>query len=494
MIVKPSTKADECAAIASFIASTEYTRLPDKMRKEIGSRQRGLEGERSTAHILDREFHNAPDHALLHDLRLPDGIGGFAQFDHVILSRLSRTAAVIEVKNYRGRLSKNQQNEWCVWYEGRRRPVDIPNPLAQARRQREVLRAWLSSRRHEVAFQTIGAFVIIPPECSLDRSKIGTDVAIYKADNFVAEWMEFGGISPLGRFFSSGVSAKTLVAIGGQLAADHQPDERGIAGILGLLSTPDKVSGESFDDDAEEDEAITPVALPHQSEDHPKPSLDSSTREAVPLDAAVELEPTPVTLLAPARQIDMAAQPDVTTTIHERELPTGQIAFFAGKNDQVALERLKEACQGRAKWNGRSQRWICDDDRALEIKQILSARLATIVGPRDKSSPFTSVEKVTLPAPPPQVGDGAVGATKSGKPSRKAGELVEISPGISKRALPDGRVAFLAAKDDAGAIERVRSACQSRGQWKPLFGNWVCEGDVALLVEQAIVRPQGYEL
>lgn len=125
------------------------------------NRQRGLNGERSTAHILDRHFHNAPNHALLHDLRLPDGIGGFAQFDHVILSRLSRTAAVVEVKNYRGRLSKNEHNEWHVWYEGRRRPIDIPNPLAQARRQREVLRAWLKARRHDVAFETIGAFVII---------------------------------------------------------------------------------------------------------------------------------------------------------------------------------------------------------------------------------------------------------------------------------------------------------------------------------------------
>lgn len=131
MIVKRSTKADECAAIAAFMADPAFDRLPERARGDVFKRQRGLNGERSTAHILDRQFHNAPDHALLHDLRLPDGIGGFAQFDHVILSRLSRTATVVEVKNYRGRLSKNEHNEWHVWYEGRRRPIDILNPLAQ---------------------------------------------------------------------------------------------------------------------------------------------------------------------------------------------------------------------------------------------------------------------------------------------------------------------------------------------------------------------------
>lgn len=173
MIVKPSTKSDECAAMVALIAALDFDHLPERTRKNALARRRGLEGERATAHILDRHFHDAPNHALLHDLRLPDGIGGFAQVDHVILSRLSRTAAVLEVKNYRGRLSKNEHDEWLVWYEGRRRPIDIPNSLAQAHRQKEVLRAWLKANNHDMAFEKIGAFVIIPPDCSIDRSLEG---------------------------------------------------------------------------------------------------------------------------------------------------------------------------------------------------------------------------------------------------------------------------------------------------------------------------------
>lgn len=263
MIVKESTKNEECAALAAFMASAEFDRIPERARKEAMKRHRGLSGERSTAHILDRHFHDASNHALLHDLRLPDGIGGFAQFDHVILSRLSRTAAVVEVKNYRGRLSKNEHNEWHVWYEGRRRPIDIPNPLEQARRQREVLRVWLKARRHDVAFEAIGAFVIIPPDCSIDRSKVGSDVPIYKADNFITAWTPFGGISPLGRMFSTGVSAKTLMAIGQQLAADHQPDPRGLEELIGVrVSNAKSALGTVTVDGEQDDEPETAVISP----------------------------------------------------------------------------------------------------------------------------------------------------------------------------------------------------------------------------------------
>ncbi len=234
MIVKLSTKSDECAAMAALIAAPEFDHLPERTRKNALARRRGLEGERATAHILDRHFHDAPNHALLHDLRLPDGIGGFAQVDHVILSRLSRTAAVLEVKNYRGRLSKNEHDEWLVWYEGRRRPIDIPNPLAQAHRQKEVLRAWLKANNHDMAFEKIGAFVIIPPDCSIDRSKVSADVPIYKADNFIAAWTQFGGVTPFGRLFSIGVSVTTLLAIASQLAGDHQADLRSAEDMIGL--------------------------------------------------------------------------------------------------------------------------------------------------------------------------------------------------------------------------------------------------------------------
>ncbi|WP_426284021.1 nuclease-related domain-containing protein [Sphingomonas sp. NFX23] len=367
MIVKPSTKADECAAIAAFMANPDFDRLPERARKQTINRQRGLNGERSTAHILDRHFQYALNHALLHDLRLPDGIGGFAQFDHVILSRQSRSAAVVEVKNYRGRISKNEHNEWHVWYEGRRRPIDIPNPLEQARRQREVLRAWLKARRHDVAFETIGAFVIIPPDCSIDRSKVGADVPIYKADNFIAAWTEFGGITPIGRLFSTGVSAKTLLAISGQLAGEHQPDFRSLDDMIGSRSSKAKPAVDVDEaEDAAGDKPEPAVAFPAASE-----AMASAT-EASPVVASTEHEATAVTNdTAPITMVPGGKASDkieIVPGIYERVLPDGRVAFLSGKDEAEGV-RLKLACEGLARWNPRYRNWLSDAAQAPFIRE-----------------------------------------------------------------------------------------------------------------------------
>jgi len=369
MIVKESTKNEECAALAAFMASAEFDRIPERSRKEAMKRQRGLNGERSTAHILDRHFHDAPNHALLHDLRLPDGIGGFAQFDHVILSRLSRTAAVVEVKNYRGRLSKNEHNEWHVWYEGRRRPIDIPNPLEQARRQREVLRAWLKARRHDVAFETIEAFVIIPPDCSIDRSKIGAEVPIYKADNFIAEWTKFGGVTAIGKLFSTGVSAKTMLAIGAQLAGDHQPDPRGIEEMIGLRSskaTPAVDVDDAIDKAGEETESAITVQceIPDEvSAEEASPVVVSNEPDAT----VVTNNTMPSTMVADGKASERI---EIVPGIYERVLPDGRVAFLAGK-DEAESVRLKLACEGLARWNPRYRNWLTDKDQAAVVREAL---------------------------------------------------------------------------------------------------------------------------
>lgn len=223
MIIKHSTKERELAEVAPIVSCEEFGRLPEMSRRRALARVRGLRGERYVAHILDRHFHDSENHALIHDLRLPDGIGGHAQIDHVILSRLSRTASIIEEKNDAGRLSKNAHDEWAVWYEGRRKPIDIPNPLNQVTRQRKVLAAWLEHHEYDLAFEQIGRFVVVPPECAIDRTAVTRADRVFKADNLIDAWVEFGGISGWGKLFSAGISATALAAAGRKLAAAHQP-------------------------------------------------------------------------------------------------------------------------------------------------------------------------------------------------------------------------------------------------------------------------------
>lgn len=393
MISKASTKLDELIEANVLIERAMASNPPEWLRRKMRAHKRGIIGEKETAHILDRLFHGSNDHVVIHDLRLPDGIGGYAQFDHIILSRLSRKASVVEVKNYSGRMSRNKHDEWVVWYEGRRTPVPIPNPVAQARRQREVLRAWLKAHDHDKAFNEIAAFVIIPADGKIDRTKITEALPVYKVDNFHRAWVEFAGVSPLGKLFSSGVPSATLAAIGAQLVGAHVPDGQTMAQRLGLEPRSYAPTGSDLDeaqiDAGDEDElaaqeaeaALDPDLTPAQSEGdgggegeeqgeveaEEEPAPENPSTEADALKPNVELTPkrkaSPAVVISPG--------------IAERELPDGRIAFLAARENEAAKARLTAACQGRAKWQPLFHNWICNDDAtALEIRTIITAEAA----------------------------------------------------------------------------------------------------------------------
>lgn len=375
MILKPSTKSDELTEMIQFLDDPAFGRMSDRVRKAALARRRGLDGEKYTAHILDRKFHNLPDHVLIHDLRIPDGIGGFAQFDHIVLSRLSRTASIFEVKNYGGRLSRNSHDEWMVWYERRRRPVSIANPLAQVRRQREVLREWLRANQHDKAFEQIGVFVIMPPGCDIDRTKVTSDFSVYKADNVISEWNQFGGISPLGKLFSTGVSQGSLRAIGAQIVAAHVPDDKSIHERLRLAPPAPEDMPE---DAAATSLAINPeiaVATQNAPVSAPLPIDLSEVRGTQPFADVTPStsEPGPTPSPAPlGKQRRKASEPEtVSPGITQKFLRDGRVAFLAEPDNDEAAARLAAACDGHAKWNRQYRNWLCETDAAEMVRATL---------------------------------------------------------------------------------------------------------------------------
>lgn len=375
MILKPSTKSDELAQMIEFLDDPGFARLPDRVRKIALARRRGLDGEKYTAHILDRKFHALSDHALIHDLRILDGIGGYAQFDHIVLSRLSRTASIFEVKNYGGRLSRNAHDEWMVWYEGRRRPVSIANPLAQVRRQREVLREWLRANQHDKAFEQIGVFVIMPPGCDIDRKAVTADFSVYKADNVIAEWNQFGGISPLGKLFSTGVSQGSLRAIGAQLVAAHVPDGKTIHERL-------RIAPPALEDTPEDTTAISPtitteavVTADGTPDPVPEPVVSSEGLAAPTLEVAPPAAPNPASSPAPVPSgapRRKASEPQMLAPgISQKILRDGRVAFLADPDNDEAAARLAAACEGHAKWNRQYRNWLCEADAAELVRAVL---------------------------------------------------------------------------------------------------------------------------
>lgn len=361
MIRKRSTRSAELALADEVMRDSDYEGLPDRVRSALKKHVRGLWGEKETAFMLDREFGPENDrHVLIHNLRLPDGQGGFAQFDHILLSRFSRTAAIFESKNYAGNISKNAHGEWMVWYRGQHRPQNIPNPVAQVRRQRDVLAAWLKRKGHTKAFERIGVFVSVPATNDIDRSKVGDEEPIYKCDNLVAGWTPFGGTSPLSRLFSTGVSSLQMLAIADQLIADHV-EEEDIYVRLGIHPGRDGTTAEPDTSQADDPEP-EPIVDAHE-EPAPEPVIATSQPATPPPEPVIAdaVPPSPKSRKA-------GAQIEVCAGIMERTLPDGRIAFRAAKDDHIGREALTALCKGRAVWNPMFANWVCPPEIATEIR------------------------------------------------------------------------------------------------------------------------------
>lgn len=361
MIRKRSTRSAELALADEVMRDPDYEALPDRIRSALKNHVRGLRGEKETAFMLDRKF--GPDndaHILIHNLRLPDGQGSFAQFDHILLSRLSRTASIIESKNYSGRISMNDHGEWTVWYNNQRFSTDIPNPVEQVKRQRDVLAAWLKRHGHTKAFERIGVFVSVPPEARIDRKRIKETEPIFKADNLVRAWEPFGMVSGIGRLFSTGVSTAQMTAIADQLIADHV-EEEDIYVRLGIHFGPD---GTSAEPDASQAADTDPEPIVDTPEEPAPEPVTVTSQPATPLS-----EPTMPEMVFPSPGPRKAgAQIEVCAGIMERTLPDGRIAFQAAKDDHIGREALTALCKGRAVWNPMLANWVCPPEIATEIR------------------------------------------------------------------------------------------------------------------------------
>ena len=68
----------------------------------------------------------------------------------------------------------------------------------------------------------------------------------------------------------------------------------------------------------------------------------------------------------------------------------------------------------------------------------------------------------------------------------KAGAPIEVCAGIVERTLPDGRIAFRAARDDEIGREVLSALCKGKAIWNPRFSNWICVPDVADVIRAAL--------
>lgn len=323
MILKEADDRSGDIAELKRLKDTSPPRFHATIQKQIADIYAGLEGERSAAHFINREYRHSEKMLVLHDLRI--GVDeDYAQIDHLVIHRFQRVAWVLETKNYSGRLSCDEHGDWTVWYG--RKPQPIPSPVNQARRHCETLRLWLKANVTD-AIGDIRPVVLISPTSSVNRTRLPPDAHIVKSDNFVEWWNKQAdkigvgtALGVMGRHMASGLSHDGFVDLGEHLASAHIPTRYDWRAML---------------------------RLPHA----PEPSEHSQVRPAGE-DALIS-------------EVESSAGPQIISTRHGDiriiRIPDGRYALRNDKNDAL-IEIVKSACKGKAQWNPRFRNWLVSEE------------------------------------------------------------------------------------------------------------------------------------
>ncbi|GAB3363514.1 MULTISPECIES: nuclease-related domain-containing protein [Giesbergeria] len=201
------------------------------LQHEVKNVRYGVQGERDAAHYIDNHFADAPNHAVIHDLRVVHE-GEVAQIDHLVISR-GFVFYLLETKNFSGNLQINEFGEFTVNY-GPDRAFGIPSPLEQSRRHENVLTKVLEQLGITGRVQRKPDFrhvVLIHPKCTIQRpdAKKYDTSSVIKADQF-ASWhkehveKDTSTFQVLGSIFNLR-SADTVRQWAEKLASLHSPPD-----------------------------------------------------------------------------------------------------------------------------------------------------------------------------------------------------------------------------------------------------------------------------
>ncbi len=231
MLIKSADdKSQRIALLESLLQAPEWGNEQKAwLQHEIRNVRYGVQGERDAAHYIDNHFADAPNHAVIHDLRLVHE-GEVAQIDHLVITR-GFVFYLLETKNFSGNLQINEFGEFTVSY-GPDKAFGIPSPLEQSRRHENVLAKVLEQLGITGRIQSKPNFqhvVLIHPKGTIQRpdaKKYDTSNVI-KADQF-ASWHkqhieeDVSTFELLGSMFNLR-SANTVREWAEKLVSQHRP-------------------------------------------------------------------------------------------------------------------------------------------------------------------------------------------------------------------------------------------------------------------------------
>lgn len=205
---------------------TDANRAAEELRK----RKAGLRGERDSAYLIDFDYANSPNWAVIHDLRIEHG-GRTAQIDHLLINRWM-DVYVLETKHFHAGIKITDDGEFLRWNKYRKTFEGMASPIEQNGRHIQVLKdamaqIELPTRLGVRIPPTFQSFVLIGPEARIDRPKRFDASRVVKADQLKkAIWRDIdneNALLGLLRTAAKIVSGETIEFVARQLEALHRP-------------------------------------------------------------------------------------------------------------------------------------------------------------------------------------------------------------------------------------------------------------------------------
>lgn len=224
---------------------------PDAKRAaiELRNRKAGVRAERESAYLIDHDFAESKNWAVIHDLRLEHG-QRVAQIDHLLINRWLQVY-VLETKGFHDGVKINEEGEFLRWNNFTKRYEGMPSPLAQNERHISVLREVLETIELPTRLglripPELMSFVLVSPNAQIKRPEKFDTSRVIKADQLRRSiWRDIDNENPLVGLIKTAakiVSPETIEFVARELAKKHQPLTRDVTPTIEWEHMPAKTA------------------------------------------------------------------------------------------------------------------------------------------------------------------------------------------------------------------------------------------------------------
>lgn len=207
-------------------------------KADLAKRKAGFKGEAESTYLINFDFADSPNWAVLHDLRLEHG-SRTAQIDHLLINRWMEFF-VLETKHFRSGIRINEDGEFLRWNDFRKSYEGMASPLQQNERHIAVLsdvvgEIELPNRLGFRIAPTFHSLVLVAPSARIMRPEQLDTSSVIKADQLKPRiWREIDGPNPVAFLLKSAarlVSSETVEFVGKQLATLHRRPGASVAPV-----------------------------------------------------------------------------------------------------------------------------------------------------------------------------------------------------------------------------------------------------------------------